>query len=67
MKAARIFVLGVALTAGGVAAYFVGPVVEKKPQPPLAKSTISALAVQSLFEFAERKTAFASVIAGTNA
>lgn len=70
MKAARIFVLGVALAAGGIAAYLVGPGVEKKPQAPVAKSIISApsLTIQSLFDgFAGRKTALGPAIASTNA
>ena len=51
MKAARIFVLGLAFAAGGAAAYFIGAGEEKKPQAPIAKSTISTLsfAIRSLF------------------
>jgi hypothetical protein len=43
MKAARILVLGIALAAGGAAAYFIGAGEDTNPQAPLAKSRISAL------------------------
>ena len=51
MKAARILVLGIALAAGGAAAYFIGAGEDKKPVAPLAKNTISALsfAIRSQF------------------
>ena len=52
MKAARILVLGVALAAGGAAAFLIGAGEDRKPQAPLAKSTISALsfALRSLLD-----------------
>jgi len=68
MKAARILVLGVALAAGGAAAYFIGAGEAKAPYAPLAKSSISALsfAIPSLFGAhtlidgsIERRTVFA--------
>ena len=51
MKAARIFVLGLAFAAGGAAAYFIGAGEEKKPQIPVAQSTVStrSFAIRSLF------------------
>ena len=36
MKAARLLGLGVALSAGGAAAFLIGPADEKKPQTPRA-------------------------------
>ena len=36
MKAARILILGVAFTAGGAAAFLIGPGEENKPQVPRA-------------------------------
>jgi hypothetical protein len=76
MKAARIFVLGAALAAGGATAYFIGPGVERKPQTSLAKNTISALTstVQGLFgvdsitaDGTTKRMVFAPVVAPTNA
>ena len=77
MKAARILILGMVFAAGGAAAYFIGAGEEKKPQAPIATSTISTLsfAIRSLFggytitdQIAGRKTISApsaSVFAAT--
>jgi len=55
MKPARFFILGVALVAGGAAAFLVGPGDEKKPQAPRAKSKIGtlSLAVAGKFDASE--------------